>query len=163
MLFPDGNTDRVEEFRRAWDPLAQEVPAHITLAYPFDQAEDAAQLVTRLGVVAAATEPFRVELSEATVVDDEYLFLLVTEGAEQVRSLHDRLYGELLGVPKPEGFVPHMTVARQQDANRVRQAQRSARDLGLVFTGDVNKLSVYRIEAESRIREFDVCLGTARK
>jgi 2'-5' RNA ligase len=161
-LFPNGETDLVENFRRVWDPLSRAVPAHITVAYPFEDEDDASELKTRLERVAANLEPFRVQLADPVVMDKEYLFLMVRQGGEQVRSLHERVYDDVLRLPRPGRFVPHMTVGRQEDADRIVQAQRSARDQGLALAGDINSVSVYRIGADSRVREFDIALGKNR-
>jgi 2'-5' RNA ligase len=108
-IFPEMNTAGVERFRGRWDPLATEVPARITVAFPFEWPRPVSALAHALQPVLAACTPFALELSSPTVWQDEYLFLLVDEGREQVRRLHEAIYSQALrGAPRPSHFRPHV-------------------------------------------------------
>jgi 2'-5' RNA ligase len=164
VLFPTGDTTAVEAFRSDWDPLASQVAAHITVGYPFESRASEQRLASDLTVVAQAVHPFAVRLNRTVVVDGEYLFLLADTGSASILHLHDNLYGgPLAAVPKPERFLPHMTVGRQADMKQMGRAERVARDLSLCFSGEVDALSVYRIERGSRVREFDLPLGSTHR
>jgi 2'-5' RNA ligase superfamily len=81
VIFPrsDGLAD-LEDFRSVWDPLADSVPAHVTLVYPFESNIGQSNLETIVADVARHHRPFDVELGSPTVHEGEYLFLLPRRG-----------------------------------------------------------------------------------
>ncbi|MEV4514266.1 2'-5' RNA ligase family protein [Dactylosporangium sp. NPDC049525] len=162
-VFPEMDTTAVERFRRRWDPLATAVPAHITVAFPFEWAGPVSGLAAALQPVITACTSFAFGLSNPTVWDDEYLFLLLGDGREQVSQLHESIYRQVLrGARRPTRFVPHMTVGRQADevALRVGVSEAAAMDLPLI--GRARSLTVYRRDEDGRrVRELDIPLGAA--
>ncbi|WP_433061849.1 2'-5' RNA ligase family protein [Dactylosporangium sp. CS-033363] len=150
-IFPDLDTAGIERFRARWDPLAAAVPAHITIAFPFTWPGTALSLAGALRPVLAACPPFPVELTEPSVWEDEYLFLLLGAGHDQVRRLHDSVYGLALpGLQRPARFVPHMTIGRA--AGIV-----AAGELSLPVSGLARSLTVYRRDGDgTRTRELDL-------
>lgn len=161
VLFPDADTAPIERFRARYDPLAALAPAHITVAYPFLDERETEVLRADLEDVASEVSAFSVALGDPSSADGEYVFLLVKEGAASVRLLHDHLYsGPLAHVPKPTRFVPHMTVGRTADPQRLTAAVNEARSSELSLTGVVHALSIYRVhtsgerhvECEVRLR-----------
>jgi 2'-5' RNA ligase len=153
-IFPEMDTVAVERFRGRWDPLAAAVPAHITVAFPFEWPGPAAALADALRPVLAASAPFPVELTEPAIGAEEYLFLLLGAGGEQVRRLHESVYDlGLPGLRRPARFVPHMTVGRH-----ARQAP--LHELPLPIPGLARSLAAYRRDEDgTRVRELDLPLG----
>ncbi|WP_433220197.1 2'-5' RNA ligase family protein [Dactylosporangium sp. CS-047395] len=99
----------------------------------------------------AACAPFRVELTEPAVWEDEYLFLLLGAGHDQVRRLHEAVYGlGLPGMHRPARFVPHMTIGRAGGLA-------AAGELILPVAGMARALTVYRRDEDgTRTRELDL-------
>ena len=117
----------IESFRRIHDPQHAFVEPHFTFVFPFTgiPVED---VVAHAQDVANATQVIAFRLSRAAVVDDPFsshshVFLLPTDGAEELRGLHARLYTGVLA-PKLHptvSFQPHVTVGafeRREDAER---------------------------------------------
>jgi 2'-5' RNA ligase len=162
-IFPQMNTARVERFRDRWDPLAAAVPAHITVAFPFEWPGPVSPLANALQPLLAACAPFAVELSTPTLWQDEYLFLLVNQGREQVRRLHEAIYRQALrGARRPSEFVPHMTIGRHAEKTALQAGISEAARIKLPLIGRALSLTVYRRDEDGRrVRELDMPLGTA--
>jgi 2'-5' RNA ligase len=146
VVLPPRN-DQVERFRQDFDPLAEAIPAHITLVYPTSVGLGS----FRDAMSAAAGRPsFGYAFSGAAVVEHEYLFLLADRGAAKVRGLHEELYRQL-GLPLPEVFQPHVTVARTSDAARLGVARTTALAQGLRIDGTATQLCLYRIDGPASL------------
>lgn len=160
-VFPEMNTTEVERLRGRWDPLAAAVPAHITVAFPFEWPGPASTLADVIQPVLAACAPFPLELATPTIWEDEYLFILVEEGREQVRWLHDSIYSQALhGAQRPSHFVPHMTVGRNAEQAALAAALSEAKGMNLPLIGRAPSLTVYRRDEDGRrVRELDMPLG----
>jgi 2'-5' RNA ligase len=160
-IFPEMDTAEVERFRSRWDPLAAAVPAHITVAFPFEWPEPASTLADALQPVLAASAPFAFELAASTIWEDEYLFLLIDEGREQVQRLHESIYDLALpGLRRPARFVPHMTVGRHAQKAALAAGLNEADELSLPIIGMARSLTAYRRDADGRrVRELDLPFG----
>ncbi|WP_203996484.1 2'-5' RNA ligase family protein [Virgisporangium aurantiacum] len=162
-IFPEMDTSAVERFRSKWDPLAAAVPAHITVAFPFEWSGPLPSLATAIQPVLAACAPFALDLPALTIWEDEYLFLLVDEGREQVCWLHESIYGLALdGVQRPSHFVPHMTVGRCAEKAALQAGIRETAAMNLPLVGRALSLTVYRRDEDGRrVRELHMPLGPA--
>jgi 2'-5' RNA ligase len=161
-IFPEADTAAVEGFRARWDPLAAAVPAHITVAFPFQWDGPASALADALQPALTACPAFALGLEAPAVWEDEYLFLLVGDGHEQVTRLHESIYRQVLPeAQRPSRFLPHMTIGRQAHPEATRAAMREAADLGLPLVGRALSLTLYRRNDDgTRIRELELPLGT---
>jgi hypothetical protein len=102
VLFPDGETSLVEQFRQRWDPLAMRVAAHVTVAHPFHDDRDSTSLSRDMSAVIEDVAAFSLRLDTPTVTHDRYVFLLASRGGAEVQELHRRLYsGPLRDGPRP--------------------------------------------------------------
>jgi 2'-5' RNA ligase len=142
----------VERFRQRWDPLRGAVPAHVTIAFPFDWARGLDEL--RELLTGVLPRPFALRLGAPTIWEDEYLFLLAERGGVEIARLHEAVYG-VLGLARAERFVPHMTVGRRPPGPEQEAMLRAAG--GLTVDGWARELSVYRREPDGRrTHEFTV-------
>lgn len=118
-------------------------------------------LAEALTPVLAAFAPFTLALATPTIWERELLFLLVEEGREQVRRLHESVYSQVLAdVQRPSQFVPHMTVGRQAGQSALAVGVREAAEMALPIIARAEVLTVYRRgESGRRVRELDLPLG----
>jgi 2'-5' RNA ligase len=153
VIFPEGDLVQIEQFRQTWDPLCRSVSAHITLVFPVEQPVPEEELAAAFEDLFSTSPPFTVTASTVRPWQNEYLFLVVEQGAERVRLLHETLYGgPFSAVPRPVTFLPHMTLGRV-DASRLQSAVAEAEEQRLSLTADVTTLSVYRIHDDGRRTE----------
>jgi 2'-5' RNA ligase len=155
------DTAEIERIRLRWDPLAGAVPAHITVAFPFEWSGHVSTLADTLLPVLASVAPFAVTLAAPTIWEGEYLFLLVEEGSKQVRRLHESVYGLALpGVRRPSRFVPHMTVGRQAETTALAAGITETAAMDLPLFGTARSLTAYRRDEDGRrVRELDLPFG----
>lgn len=153
MIFPDGELDHVEQFRQRWDPLCRSVSAHITLVFPVEKPVPEEELERDFEALFSRSSAFPVTANTVRPWEDEYLFLVVEQGAERVRLLHEALYdGPFSAAGRPATFLPHLTVGRA-GAAQLQSAVAEAQEQGLALSANVTALSVYRIHDDGRRTE----------
>ncbi len=125
------------------DALDQNLPAHITLLYPFVSPEEIEPAAGKLRRVLAEVPPFEVTLDRYGQFEDA-LFLEPSDPAP-ILALHGRLARAFPEFPVYEGehgaaLQPHVTLARFQDP---AQAEAIQLPPAPSFTFLVDKLHIY--------------------
>ena len=150
----------IETIRREFDPLAHQIAAHITLVFPFASDFSTRKLRDHVANAIAGCSAFAVSYAGIRKAENEYVFLDLAAGREQVTDLHHRLYsGPLRQFLATSPFVPHTTVARTSDPDRLDAALRAASNVDLEFTARVAAITSYEIGGERRRIEFRVGLA----
>ena len=136
--------DGVENVRRWLDTLAEAIPAHVTLVFPFEHEIADAALISHVEEAARGVVAFDLELRVVTCSLDYFLFLLVDKGAEHVRDLHDRLYsGMLRPLLTDRAFTPHVTLGRFASADECAGAMQAVRQMNLQVRTKAVALRIY--------------------
>ena len=143
---PIADLGPVVPLRRRLDPLADVIPPHITLVFPFRDDLSDADLLEHLKGASAGIAPFPLGLAGIRGWEGEYLFLSVDEGRREIVELHDRLYTGPLErhLSTSREFVPHMTVGRIGDKGKFEAALRVTTDAEPRVSTLVSALVVYR-------------------
>lgn len=140
LLIPPPLDREVDALRRAvGDGALGRVPSHVTLVPPVNvRSERLEEAVAVLRRAAAATRPFTVVLgAPATFLpDNPVLYLPVTDGAEAVTDLRDRVFVEPLARQLTWPFVPHVTIADDAPPQRISAAQTALDAYAAVVTFD---------------------------
>ena len=103
----------INEFRKKYDPYESLVDSHITLVFPVkDSSVPLDKLTKHFEDVLSGWQPFEVKIKGIEKSWDNWMFLLLQQGNEQVIKLHDDLYGGILAkeLRKDIEFVPHIAV-----------------------------------------------------
>ncbi|MCC5663695.1 2'-5' RNA ligase family protein [Nostoc sp. CHAB 5784] len=142
------NTKRINKFRQKYDPQVDLIEPHITLVFPLLQSIDEDSLTLHIKSILSTWKPFPIHLKGLQKSWDEYLFLMVQEGKEDIIKLHNELYTGILAEYCRENppFVPHLTLGVFSE-NRVQYAQalEEAQELDLDYRCMVDKLSLLKI------------------
>ena len=93
------------------------IPPHITLVSPLSDIPEE-QLLEHVGKVAKALKAFPINLAGLTKSNDDYLFLLVKQGNNQIIDLHNKLS---IGNSEEMPFVPHVTLGYFKKKNYFNQ------------------------------------------
>jgi 2'-5' RNA ligase len=148
--------------REQFDPMAALIAPHITLVYPFESETPMPALSDHAQSVAQNSRAFQISCDGVSVAEEEYLFLDVVAGAEDLARLHRHLYRGGLQQFAPVTYVPHITLARSTDRSLLNRAFRAASARNFNFTAGVSSISAYWIDPDRpRIAAFDVVLSSA--
>jgi len=150
-IFPSmpGAEDAIAALRQRFDPLAAQIPPHLTLVFPFGSDLGLAELGGHVAAVLRDFAPFPVRLAEITGSEREYLFLNVKRGNDDLITLHDALYTGPLRHHRSfaDTFFPHLTVGRVPDPAR--------------FTAARAVVATTHVCVDTRVIEAHVPLGAA--
>ena len=146
VIFPKfENVYPIEQLRKQFDPLARTIEPHITVVFPFESDLQIEQLHAHVWQAIQGTGPFQVGLSGITGADDEYLFLNVKKGNDEIIKLHDRLYSGLLAehLCITHTYIPHLTVGRLKDKEDFSTALETTKTMNLLFQTIIEEVTVY--------------------
>lgn len=149
--------------RDRYDPLAPKIAPHLTLVSPFQDPLSDAALHAHVRATVSGIASFPVTLAEITGHEDEYLFLNVKCGNDQLVRLRDTLYSETLATHRSRRhtFVPHITVGRLPLGD-LPAALDETSSITSQIRAHIHTVAVYRIEPDgSRPVIFRVPLRTA--
>jgi 2'-5' RNA ligase len=134
--------ERIQRLRSRHDPLADAVPPHLTVVFPFTIDWPPERLAALLDGQAKAL-PIPFAFGEP-VERDGWMYFPLTRGAAQVAALHTALYALLpprLRSDRP--FVPHVTFG-QRSGRPARDALREAAEV-LPCMGTLRRMVLERI------------------
>ena len=149
--------ERVEAFRARHDPMAANIPAHLSLVFPFGTNLSRLQVETHVRRVAAQWPPVSTTFRTIRIHANEFVFLLASRGASSITAFHDRLYTRSLRPHRrPEfPYEPHITIARQPEPARLERAYDEARD---EFPGEyadvMREVELLAVGADGRIESL---------
>lgn len=169
MIFPQfDNINIIDEIRKKYDPLADHVRPHITLVFTFESNLTSIEIREHLVKALSGISSFRLALSEIIKIDNPlgmYLFLVIEEGAEEIKKLSSKLYEGILEPYKPDWlnektFFPHMTLGNFTSIDDLNKAYNDVSVIKESFITIVNKVSVEIIDGnEDSIIEIEVNLN----
>jgi 2'-5' RNA ligase len=115
VWFPPFPTDApIEPYRRRFDPMADALPAHVTLVYPFPTNLTVMQLASHIRRVVGNWPSLPVSFRDVEGILGEFVFLMLRDRADAIVALHDKLYRGILRaylrVDIP--YLPHVTLGR---------------------------------------------------
>jgi 2'-5' RNA ligase len=151
VAFPEfAEPNAVEAVRRAFDPQATLLPAHITIVFPFVAPRSGAVLRDHIASCIVRVSCFDVMLAPPSPADDGYLFLRVSSGRDRIIDLHHRFYsGPLeseLSTSRP--YEPHITVGRLHSPEALASALVTARaQLPTPLHACIHRVHLFCIEA----------------
>jgi 2'-5' RNA ligase len=111
--YPKLRNEKVEKFRKKYDPLVDIIEPHITLIFPLPANQiDESQLVDHINKTLSKWRPFDIHMTGLKKSWDCCLFLLIKEGGNSIIKLHDELYTGILAkyLRKDIEFIPHITL-----------------------------------------------------
>ena len=127
--------ERIEAFRRRHDPAAAQIPAHLTLVFPFPAAHSRLQVQTHVQRVVSRWPRIPVTFRRVRTHANEFLFLTASRGGAAVTALHDKLYTRSFAphLRRDLQYEPHITIARHATLAPLDAALAEAED---AFSGE---------------------------
>ncbi|MBA3239484.1 MAG: 2'-5' RNA ligase family protein [Parachlamydiaceae bacterium] len=156
-LFPEfSNIQNIEILRIQYDPLFKLILPHITLVFPFESTISTQALYEHIQWVLKDINPFLIKLHDFTGTFDQYIFLNVKKGNDQIIELHDRLYSGLLSNFRDFrfSFHPHLTIGKFRDEKMLVTALAKMSLDRTQFETEISKIYVTAINGLERTTEF---------
>lgn len=151
VYFPQLDSNRIDIFRKKYDPKWNIIPPHITLVSPISGlAEDV--IMDHLETIIQELHSFPITFSGLVKSFDHFLFLQVRVGSEEVIAVHHRLYSGRLSsyFPVHFSFAPHITLGyfgnKGNGFNRIlfASAYREAESMHINFSTIFNSISLIK-------------------
>jgi 2'-5' RNA ligase len=146
--------ERIEAFRARHDPMAQLVPAHLSLVFPFPTALSALQVETHVKRVVSRWPPMPVTFRHTRTEANEFLFLMASRGAASIKGLHERLYTRSLAHHRRRDlpYEPHITLARCAEYPRLEAAAAQAEEeLAGEFSDIIREVALLAVARNGKI------------
>ena len=152
----------IDRFRGTHDPLAQALPPHVTLVFPFHSRLTLDQLAAHAQKVLRAWPCFPVVMHGFWSAQNEFIGIGAQVGTDAMIEMHDRLYrGPLAEFLRPEfDFTPHITLAQAPEPQRFEALSRVATSVTRESYRDVLRaLCIIRDNGDNEwVRERDLHL-----
>ena len=146
-----GEIEQINQLRRKYDPQVDLIAPHITLVFPLPESIGETYLISHIENILCQQKPFPLHLHGLQKSWDDYLFLLLQEGKEEVIHLHHQLYtGVLAKYHKQEiEYLPHVTLGVfTENKNKYAQAYQEAEDLKLDLRCLLDRLHLVKLNDE---------------
>ena len=157
--------ERVEAFRRRHDPVADLIPAHLSLVFPFPTALSRLQVETHVQRVVSRWPPVPVTFRRVRTEANEFVFLMAQRGAASIKGLHDRLYTRSLAphLRRDLPYEPHVTLARHADYRQLQEALALAEEeFGGEYSDMLREVQLLAVAANGKITRLSAfALDTA--
>ena len=158
--------ESIDRIRRKYDPTVGWSKTHITVIFPVPDSVGEEKLVNHIERVLENRKSFIVRLGGFHKSHDHWLFLNVTEGGDEFKTLYRDLYTGILEEYRRDdiGFVPHVGLGlfvkadsrydwdhpheNDFDRERYEEALRQAKALPLDSSCFMNKLHLVSIPDE---------------
>lgn len=138
LIFPKfKNMDLIQNIRNKYDKLANLIPPHITLAFPFTDNMSDDELISKLYNLFKNYTSFNITFKGISLSEDNYIFLNCTMGNDKIVKLHDEIYKNILPnhLNKSIEYIPHITLGKSKDVNEFK-------DFNYEFTTLVDEICV---------------------
>ncbi len=132
--FPKIEFSQINEIRKKFDPNYGFIDPHITLVFPVDASIGEENLFIHIEDVVKNWKPFPISLSGLEKSWDDYLYVPVQEGRDQIISLHDNLYSGILSPfwCKEIPYTPHTTLGVFSDIQTASDKEKALEDATVV-------------------------------
>ncbi len=149
VFFPRSNLEKINSFRKNYDPSFNILLPHITIVSPLSELSEN-QLIEHAEKAMKGTVPFAIHFKGLYKTSDNYFFLLVKEGNENIVKLRDRLYSGIMAphIPTDFPFVSHITLGcfikndKTLDEALYTKAYSEAEALNFDFTDTFDSVSI---------------------
>ena len=115
LIFPKfKNINKIQELRNKYDPLANLIAPHITIAFPFSDNISNEELIKKLTNLLKNFRPFTIVFKGIFLSEDNYIFLNCMKGDQEIIELHNEIYKQILTshLKKSIKYIPHITLGK---------------------------------------------------
>lgn len=160
VYFPDINLDKINYFRKKYNPEDWTIiQPHLTITFPINDIPEKL-LQQHIESVTKKLKSFPICLNGLTKSFDDYLFLEVKEGNEEIIKLRNQLYSGILApyLKADIPFSPHLTLGHFRTENNdfdrqlYEKAYAEARDMELNINCNFDNLALVKGDEISQVK-----------
>lgn len=152
--------DKIESIRKKYDYLYGLIEPHITLVFPFESDISSEVLKKDIELKLKDFKPFKLSTSHVEVSGDYgyYLFLLIDQGKDILKSLSKELYqGQLKPFQASWDYKPHITIGRFENGKDMLAAYNDICSLEVSFETVVDRVYIEVIgDKEESIIDYTI-------
>lgn len=118
LIFPKfKNINIIQELRNKYDPLANLIAPHITIAYPFSDNISNEELIKKLTNLLKNFNPFTIVFKGLSLSKDNYIFLNCVQSNQEIIELHNEIYKQIIPshLKNPIKYIPHITLCKSNN------------------------------------------------
>lgn|SRR5258705_720762 len=157
--------ERIEAFRARHDPAAAQIPAHLSLVFPFPTAHTRLQVETHVSRVVSRWPVIPATFRRVRIHANEFVFLMASRGGASIGALHDKLYTRSFAphLRRDIAYEPHITIARHASFPALERAFTEAEEeFGGEFAETIREATLLAVGPDGRISPLTTfSLGTA--
>ena len=149
--YPAVELRHIDQLRSKYDPQFHLIAPHITIMFPAPDSIGERSLVSHIESVLRRWESFPIRLKGFQQSWDEYLFLLLNKGEQDVIRLREEIYTGLPSEYRNEArpFIPHVTLGVFTGRNEeYAQALKEAELLNLDYECLLDRLHLIKVNDE---------------
>ncbi|HXS14836.1 MAG TPA: 2'-5' RNA ligase family protein [Candidatus Saccharimonadales bacterium] len=161
VFYPKGDLEKIQILREKYNPQFYVIQPHITVISPFSNMPEE-KIIEHLTEVARKMSAFPIHLNSFRKSFDDYLFLLVKEGKEEIQKIYGELYSGVLAYQLHNDipFEPHITLGDFSHNNGLyEEALDEAKSLNLDIHCHFDSLTLIKgdgINPAKNIHEFNL-------
>ena len=118
LIFPNfKNINKIQELRNKYDPLANLIAPHITIAYPFSDNISNKELIKKLTNLLKNFNPFTIIFKGISLSKNNYIFLNCIQGNQEIIELHNEIYKQIIPshLKNSIKYIPHITLGKSNN------------------------------------------------
>ena len=177
VAYPKVDFGKINDFRKKYDPHFSLIKPHITVAFPFQDTIPEGEIIKHIESRVEEIRSFQITISSYDKFFDHWLYLIISNGKQEVTKLHDVLYTDILEkyLRKDLPFIQHITIGlfskkylnsvsidknAQLDEEKYKKALRELKDINLNINADVEKVTLVKLNEDftylTDIKDFDL-------
>ena len=145
VIFPEfgSDTNLIQDIRNQYDPLASKIAPHITLVFPFESEISSKVLRQYIKTSLQGFKAFNLSMQQISHEAENYLFLNLIKGREDIMKIHNLLYSGLLVrfLSKKHIYQPHLTVGHFKDSDAAKIAMDKLKHFNYKFETKVDRIT----------------------
>ena len=153
IIFPQfgKDTDLIQNIRHKHDPLASKIAPHITLVFPFESEISSNVLHQHIETQLDGLKSFSLSFQGISHEEDNYLFLNIIKGREQIIKIHNLLYQGILNrfLSQRHQYKPHVTLGRFENLSTAKTAMKELKSFDRQLKTQIDKISTEIILEDS--------------
>ena len=132
LIFPKfKNIHLIQDIRKDYDKLANLIPPHITIVFPFTNSMTNVVLIEKIKKCVKNIKSFKIKFKGISLNNENLIFLNCIYGNEEIINLHNKIYNEVLSshLNKSIKYTPHITLGKVNNIDFLKDFEYEFEDI----------------------------------